>query len=265
MVSQAALGWFWKCPSLVIDWKVAICVEPRAWNLPSFARPALVISLWLQMKIDEVGWGGKCWLPSGVLLNRNFRSIDSLFFLGARNLMMAYLWCLQVVMFFPTRRCFLHPTLLLCFDWQLLRASYKSPGFWGSSGASNPTSFIISLPAGPQNIRRACANSLLWKVKSTDKCQLWTPVGFLVLEKGKEPAQKGGESVGCCARVQPVGAASCSQKGLVLWSWCKRAAPGPVLLLEAAQTWCILLCFFALALQLSGWPTQQSIKVVAFE
>lgn len=81
--------------------KLGICVEPgRAWNLQSFARPRLVISVWLQMNTGEVGWGGKCWLCSGVLLNRNFRSIDSLFFFGARNLMMAYLWCLPV-MFFP--------------------------------------------------------------------------------------------------------------------------------------------------------------------
>lgn len=82
--------------------KLAVCVEPaRTWNLQNFARPGLVISVWLQMKLGEVGWGGKCWLCSGVLLNRNFRSIGSLFFLSARNLMMAYLWCLPVMMFFP--------------------------------------------------------------------------------------------------------------------------------------------------------------------
>lgn len=171
-------------------------MEPgRAWSLQSFARPGLVISVWLQVKIGEVGWGGKCWLCSGVLLpNRNFKSTGSLFFFGARNLMMAYLWCLPVMMFFPPEGVPStppYPSVLNSNIWG--PGTWKSVGFQGSSTkASQPPSLRILLRAGWQNLLRAGTSAVLCNVKSTNNCQLghmlWTPAEWLlcvVLEKGQ--------------------------------------------------------------------------------
>lgn len=218
------------------------------------------------MKIGEVGWGGKCWLCSGVLLNRNFRSIDSLFFFGARNLMMAYLWCLPVMMFFPPGGVPSTPpySTLNSDIWELVTSESRLPRqqFWSISPLF-PQHFYLEQGdrAYLELVLMLCYEMLKVQIIASwgTCCRLllgdlfefcWK--SFRTRKRASTKEGVGGMLGSWLWCVKPVRA---GQKGIV---WCNWAAPGLRLPLETAQAfWCILLFFFfffIVALQLSGWP-----------